>query len=152
MRRIEVNDSQRHVPRMKRRMAEAARRVLEAEGVQSYDLSLAAVEDRTISRLNQRFLDHRGTTDVLSFRLSEEGDTTLRGEVVVNGQQAARAAAACGVNPRGELLLYVVHGCLHLIGYDDGTAGAARRMHTRENELLAALGHPDGYGPLGEGL
>jgi probable rRNA maturation factor len=60
--------------------------------------------------------------------------------VVVNGQRAADVAGQFGWKPADELLLYIVHGVLHLCGYDDHSESASRRMRIREKEVLARWG------------
>ena len=83
-------------------------------------ISVAVVDDDAISELNGEFLGHQGPTDVLSFVL-EQGEDFLDGEVVVSAETAQRAAAEFGWSAAEELLLYVIHGALHLAGYDDAT-------------------------------
>ena len=84
-------------------------------------------------------------TDVLSFDLSEcTRRGCVDGEIVVSAETAARRAEGNEHTPAAELLLYIVHGCLHLAGHDDRTPAGNARMHAVENEILTALG----YGPV----
>ena len=100
-------------------------------------ISVAVVDDATIARLNEQFLQHEGPTDVLSFVL-EQAEGRLEGEVVVSAETARRGPVSGG---RGEeLLLYVIHGMLHLAGYDDATPAEKGVMRRREAEVLARLG------------
>jgi probable rRNA maturation factor len=117
------------------RLRRAVRAALAGASLSRAHISLALVDDRTIARLNRRFLGHRGPTDVLSFLL-DEGPGRLEGEVVVSGETARRQAARYGQTPEDELLLYVVHGVLHLAGYDDHSAPGRRRMTARQEEIL----------------
>ncbi len=103
------------------------------------ELSVALVGDEEMTALNGRFLGRAEVTDVLAFPYSAEGEP-LAGEVVVNAELAAREAAGRGHGAREELLLYLVHGLLHLLGYDDHSAPDRRRMRRREAEVLAAAG------------
>ena len=64
----------------------------------------------------------------------------LEGEVVVDAQTALRSAPRYGWPPHDELLLYVVHGTLHLVGYDDADHGLRAEMEERESEILKKLG------------
>lgn len=109
-------------------------------------LSLAVVDDATMRRINR---DHHATdaaTDVLAFPLrSLDADEPARpgefdAEVVVSLDTALREAEARGLDAGAELLLYVTHGVLHLLGYDDHDEDEARRMHERTLDLLDALG------------
>ncbi len=119
--------------------------ILEREGVVDASISIAIVDDSTIHALNRQFLSHDYATDVLSFLLSEPGET-LEGEVVISVDTATRQAARFGWQTKEELLLYLVHGLLHLVGYDDTTAAKREVMRGKERDYLTALGHAPRYG------
>ena len=102
----------------------STRAVLSAAGLKEAEVSLAIVDDRTIQQLNRQYLDHDEPTDVLSFLLEREVGR-LEGEIVVSRDTAASSAPAYGWTPADELLLYVIHGALHLVGFDDTTPDAA---------------------------
>ena len=121
----------------------AAKAVLEGEGVRSAKIGLAFVDNSHIHRLNKQFLNHDEPTDVLTFPYSAPNAKTLEGEVVIGYEIAAEYAADRGHTTNRELLLYVIHGCLHLCGYDDTTTKAARQMRIKEREYLIKLGIPD---------
>jgi probable rRNA maturation factor len=104
-------------------------------------LSLAVVSDATMRRVNREFHDCDEPTDVLAFALGAGGRDGFDAEVIVSLDTARREAEAHGVEPAAELLLYVVHGVLHLMGHDDHALADARRMHARALSILAALGH-----------
>src|SRR5881398_2648628 len=100
----------------------AAVAVLEGEGVREAKVTFAFVDNAHIHRLNKQFLDHDEPTDVLTFPYTDPTAKKLEGEVAI-GFEVARANAADRGHPAAaELALYVVHGCLHLCGYDDRTA------------------------------
>ena len=142
---VEINDARNRLPAPdRRRLVEIARRVLEAEGIGSAEISIAIVDDEFIHEINRRHLDHDRPTDVISFVLSDPDDDRLSGELVVSAQTAARMADRDDVEPWTELVLYVVHGLLHLCGHDDATEADAASMRRREAECLAELGlaHP----------
>ncbi|MBI2931132.1 MAG: rRNA maturation RNase YbeY [Planctomycetes bacterium] len=115
-----------------------ARAVLEGEGQFGVSLSIAFVDDRRIREINRRYLRHDYVTDVISFPLGD-GRDDLFGEVVVSTEFAAREARRRGITVGEELLRYVVHGTLHLVGYDDRTPAQKRRMWKRQEDLLGAL-------------
>ncbi|MCS7045742.1 MAG: rRNA maturation RNase YbeY [Gemmataceae bacterium] len=125
------------------RMRAVVRAVLEGEGCRAYDISLAFVDNPTIHQLNRRYLQHDAPTDVLSFPLSEPGAAKLVGELVIGAEVAQSEAAQRGHGVDVELALYVIHGLLHLCGYDDQSPAAARKMRQRERHYLAVLGLPD---------
>jgi probable rRNA maturation factor len=140
---VEVGDARSFLKDGERsRLADVARRVLEAEGVVRAEISIAIVDDPTIHEVNRRHLDHDWPTDVISFILSGPDEEPLSGELIVSAETAARMAERDGVWT--ELVLYVIHGLLHLCGHDDLTEEGAAGMRRREGELLAAEGlrHP----------
>ena len=110
-------------------------------------LSIAVLDDHQIAELNQRYLNRPEPTDCLSFNLAEETDSTVvEGEIVVSWETATREAAARNVPVQAELMLYVVHSLLHLLGYDDHDPAEAARMHALEDEILTAAGLGPVYG------
>lgn len=121
------------------RLQAAVRAVLEDSQYTSAAISVAVVDDATIHELNRRFLGHDWPTDVLSFVLDQR-DGHLEGEVVISAETAAAAAAEAGWSPADEQLLYVIHGSLHLIGWDDRSPEEAAQMRAAEKEYLQKMG------------
>jgi rRNA maturation RNase YbeY len=106
-----------------------------------HEFSLALVGDRRMAELHQQFMDIPGPTDVLTFELDHDArGRVTAGEVVVCVPYALRESRRRRVPPRNELLLYALHGMLHLCGYDDRTARDFATMHRREDEILNQLG------------
>jgi probable rRNA maturation factor len=135
-----VSNLQRKVrlsPVRLRRMAESA---LSALGRADRDVHVSVVDDPAIRRLNARYLRRRATTDVLAFDLRAPGPSRLMGEVIVCADTARRQARQAGVPVALELDLLVVHGLLHLAGWDDHEPREARLMHERAREILAGAG------------
>jgi len=98
---------------------------------------VAVVDDREMRRLHARYLGRRGPTDVLAFDLQSPASTPLLGEVIISADTARRQARQIGVSAALEMDLLLVHGLLHLVGYDDHGPRRARRMHARARELLS---------------
>ena len=109
-------------------------------------LSVAVMTDAEVRRLNRRFLGHDWATDVVSFPLSPPREAALLGALAVSRETARREAARRGHSPYHELMLYVVHGVLHLLGYDDQGVRARARMRKAEREVLERLGLPAVFG------
>ena len=86
------------------------------------------ISDRRISQLHQRFLGQTGVTDVLTFQ---------HGEIFISVETARRHARSYGNSLTGELQLYIVHGLLHLHGFDDQTKAGARRMEKLQQKILS---------------
>lgn len=140
---VSIASPQELVPLEYARLKECARTVLAGENVRETKVSLAFVDDATIAGLNKRFLDHDGPTDVITFPLSGRGAKKLEGEVVIGVEVARREAADRGHDVNTELCLYVIHGVLHLCGYDDQSPRAAAAMRQKEREYLRQLHLPD---------
>lgn len=128
---IAIADEQRRV-----RIPEALVRRLARRIVGRRSVSLAFVADAAMRRLNRRFLGHDYPTDVLAFPM---GDGGLFGEVVVSAEYADREARARSIPVEEELLRYVAHGLLHLLGYDDHSAADRRRMWARQERELRSI-------------
>ena len=135
---IEIADRQTCLPLDRPLLRRAVRGVLRTAGVRKARISVAVVDDATIARLNWQYLRHRGPADVLSFLLDESDG--LEGEVIVGAEAALRTAPEYGWPPHDELLLYVVHGTLHLVGQDDVRPALRAEMQKRETDILAGLG------------
>ena len=125
------------------RMRQAAQVVLDGENEPDAEISLAFVDNPTIHRLNQRYLQHDEPTDVLSFPLSEPGAKKLQGELVIGVEVAQAQALERGHDIQAELALYVIHGVLHLCGHDDHGEREAAAMRERERHYLRLLNLPD---------
>ena len=112
-------------------LAALARRSLLAEGLSEVELSLSFVDEVEMEDLHVRYLGEPGPTDVLSFPLDGEDERGLRvlGDVVIAPSVAARNNPE---DPGGELRLLVVHGVLHLLGYDHEEDGEKATMWARQ--------------------
>ena len=119
--------------------------VVDHFALSSATISLAIVDDDTIQELKGRYFGQCVVTDVISFNLlsvvsGEDEKEALDSEVVVNAKQAKREADEKQTDPQAELNLYVVHGLLHPLGFDDATEAQSKVMHQKEDELLEQLG------------
>ena len=112
-------------------LTSAVRLVIEDQHLAAASVSLAVVDEPAMHALNRRYLDHDFPTDVLSFVLERQADY-LEGEIIVSADAAADSAARYGWSTADEMMLYVIHGALHLAGYDDSTAEQRARMRDLE--------------------
>ena len=111
-------------------------------------ISIAIVDDSQIRKLNNQFLNKDHPTDCLSFNLSDNKKSSVKSfEIVVNGEMAVRQAHLRGHSSEAELALYITHGLLHNLGFDDSTQKQAEKMHNIEDQILQQLG----YGPVYNG-
>lgn len=103
------------------------------------EISVRIVGDREMARSHERHTDATGTTDVLTFDLTEDGEP-VHADLLVCLDEAERQARAHEHPVTHELLLYILHGCLHCMGHDDTTDEAGARMHAEEDRVLHAIG------------
>ncbi|MFA5238882.1 MAG: rRNA maturation RNase YbeY [Phycisphaerae bacterium] len=110
-------------------------------------ISIAIVSNTQIRKLNKQFLNKNRPTDCLSFDLSDNDTNSLHGkrsrtiELIVNGEMAVKKATQQGHSAEAELALYITHGLLHNLGFDDSTKKQAEKMHNTEDEILQRLGY-----------
>lgn len=121
-----------------------AERLLVLTGMPDAELSLLLADDKQIAELNSSWRRKNGPTNVLAFSLTEGPDSAMAlnmlGDIVISVETAAREAEKAGLSLHSHLQELLVHGFLHLIGYDHETSGSeAVRMHNKERELLQEL-------------
>ncbi len=133
---VEIGDIQSHVRIDRGVWIARTKRSLAALGVDRGAISIVFVDDATIREINNKQLGHDWATDVVTFPISEPGAEPLEGEIVISTQTAVAWAREENGDPDRELELYLVHGLLHLLGYDDGAEEDVARMRLRERELL----------------
>ncbi|GIU92303.1 MAG: endoribonuclease YbeY [Acidimicrobiia bacterium] len=133
-------------------LARLAELTLAEEGLLGgFEVSITLVDEAEMARLNRRYMGGDGPTDVLAFpvedlqpgRLPEphpDGPPLLLGDVVIAPDYVERQAAELGVRFSDELRLMLVHGLLHLLGYDHVTRPEAEAMEERERRILAHVG------------
>ena len=130
-----------------RRLKQDARKLLGAVGEESSTLSISLVDDREIAILNR---DHRGKdkpTDVLSFPLdpSEEAPERLLGDIVISVDTAKRQAAEYDALLQNEVNRLLIHGILHVLGYDHEEPAQRQTMEAEERRLAGVIGMPWPY-------
>lgn len=130
---IHVTNEQRRVP-----IPTSKVRRLAAQILGKRNLSVAFVTNAAIRKINRQFLKHDFATDVISFPLG----TDLVGELVISAEFAVGEASLRGIPVEEELLRYVAHGILHLLGYDDHDPADKARMWKRQERELARVLKP----------
>jgi probable rRNA maturation factor len=140
-------------------LKQISRTLLEELELETVEIGINLVGSKEITRLNETFLRHAGPTDVIAFdyrfgvppsggksagrsdragRL-KPGHQTVHGEIFICVDEAILQARRFGTTWQSEIVRYLVHGLLHLLGFDDANAGVRRRMKQAENRLLHRL-------------
>ncbi len=136
-----VESLQKKIPIDLPRVGQIARAILKHEGVRDAALSIVFVSSPKIRSLNRQYLRRDYVTDVLAFDLREvkrAGEVT--GDIAICVEAAIRNAKSYDSSLARELVLYVAHGILHLLGFDDHSPRDIRAMRKKEQEILKYLG------------
>jgi probable rRNA maturation factor len=116
---------------------------------EDFDLTVHLIGKRQMTRLNETHLQHSGSTDVITFGYSNpESTEPLSGEIFVCVDEAMTQSKRFHTTWTSELVRYIIHGLLHISGYDDLEPTARRRMKREENRLLKAIGTRFGLSKL----
>lgn len=119
------------------------RKALRAERAGTWSIDILVTDNRSIRRINKRHLSHDYATDVIAFdyRTPSRGKASAvrMGDLVVSAQMARQKARELRLPYREELARYLVHGTLHLLGYDDKRPAQYKKMHARQERILKAL-------------
>jgi len=106
------------------------------------ELNLVFTDNKKIKKINKTFLGHNFVTDVISFAYNNSSlENNISGEIIISVEMAVKLAQKLKCTIEGEIALYLVHGLLHLLGYNDKLKRDARKMHQREKELLSMYGY-----------
>ena len=140
---VEILNLQDQVKLNKKMMIKSAEGILKAMGETDSELSLLFVDDPYIKGLNLNYRNINAATDVLAFSIREgkalSGQGLLLGDVVISAETAKREAGKRRVPVKEEMLLYMTHGILHLLGYDDKGPCGRKRMELKQRELLRLM-------------
>ncbi len=145
--KVSVLNRQDRVPVDRRKIGAAARRILKTLGYEGYELTVVLVDDREITRLNRQYFRRNRPTNVISFPLMDDSPVSfpsrLVGDVVISAETARRDAGEVGKKAEDEILFLMIHGILHLAGYDhEGSVAERRKMEAKEKELFEGLNRP----------
>lgn len=114
-----------------------AETMLTNENIEQYDLNIIFVDAAYIQQLNITYLNRDWETDVIAFPLGDYEDAIVEGEIYICTEKAKQQAKRYHVSYRNELLRLVIHGVLHLIGYDDLTDNDRKKMRKTEDQYLS---------------
>jgi len=139
--RISIQNRQKRILLNLRKVRRATQRILTELGLLDAELSLLLVDDKRIQDLNRRYLNRDKPTNVLAFPMREGEFSTLHphllGDLVISVETAKRQSNRFGLDEMEMVILLIVHGVLHLIGYEhEGTKKGAREMTLKQKELF----------------
>jgi len=139
--KIWIRNRQKHIPLDLRKIRRAAQRLLTELGLLEAELSLLFVNDLQIQALNRRYLRRNKPTNVLAFPMRKGEFPTLHphllGDLVISVESAKRQSNRFGLDDMEMVILLMVHGILHLIGYEhEGTQKGAREMTLKQKKLF----------------
>ncbi|MBD3264714.1 MAG: rRNA maturation RNase YbeY [Candidatus Omnitrophica bacterium] len=137
---IEVIDTQNIKKINRAELVKQLNKVFKYLDIAPGSISFCLCDNDSIRELNRKYLFKDRPTDVIAFPLESANETAYLGEVVVSVEEAVRRGAEFKQSWQKELLLYLVHGILHLKGYNDTTAEAKRIMDARQKEVLGIFG------------
>jgi probable rRNA maturation factor len=137
---IAISNRQRARKLNVRLMEEIATAALVELKITETQFEIVLVGTKESAAINEKYLGHEGPTDVITFDYSEKrAEGQLHGEIFVCVPEADKQAKEFGTSWQSELVRYVVHGALHLTGYDDLEPAARKKMKREEERLLAVL-------------
>jgi len=140
---ISVRNLQRKIKVDLSLLKEVTGRTLRDLGYESAECGILLVSDRRIAELNRTFRKVAAPTDVLAFSMQEgqrvQGSPNLLGDVVISAERALSQAMDRGHSLERELSFLLVHGLLHLLGWDDTTKADRRRMLQAQEKILKKI-------------
>ena len=131
---ITIRNLQKKIPIHPLRIKKSILKALKKEGVSKGEITVSFVNDKAISRLNSRYLKENKPTDVLSFDLAANSkEKIIVGDIIVSADTARSNSRIYKTSLNYELNLYALHGCLHLLGYDDNNPENRKIMRKKES-------------------
>ncbi len=136
---ITVHNFQKNIPIKKQNIEHIVRLTLDRLNLELQGcVAVCVLDDAGIERLNKEFHHTSGPTDVLAFGTIENG-SVVHADIAVSAETARYNAREYGTTPLRELALYVIHGLLHIAGYDDHRPTDRKKMRRKEREILCKV-------------
>lgn len=141
--KITIKNLQKKIPINPKNIKKAFLAVLSQEGIRkSGEITVCFVKDRKIKELNLRYLGENNPTDVIAFDVTEknkESKQDILADIVISTDRVVANARIFNTTASYELYLYVIHGMLHLLGYNDRTARQRKVMASKASRIMSAL-------------
>jgi len=139
--KVAIKNLQKRIPINPKRIIKTVLKILSLEGIKkSGEITICFVNDRRIKELNLKYLGKNNPTDVIAFDIAgPNSQNKIFADIVISTDRAIDNAGAFHTTPLFELYLYVIHGVLHILGYDDKTKKDRLIMRQKEESLLKIL-------------
>ncbi|MDO8488644.1 MAG: rRNA maturation RNase YbeY [Candidatus Omnitrophota bacterium] len=136
--KITLQNLQKHLPIRAEKIKKLILKVLKGEGVKKSGwINICFVDNPQIKKFNAKFLKTKSSTDVLAFNLNEKKKKNIvLADIMISTQAALKQAVNYKTTPDYELSLYVVHGILHILGFDDHTREQIKLMRKKESQYV----------------
>jgi probable rRNA maturation factor len=135
--KITINNLQNKLPIPETYIKNLIRRIIRGEKFKKpCSVNICFTDNNLIKKLNTRFLNTRGATDVLAFNLSGKTSPVLLADIAISTESAISNSRSFKTSPGKELLLYVAHGILHILGFNDHTNAQTQLMRKKEKEYV----------------
>ena len=136
---ITIINLQTRIPLRLTRIKKNAQKALQYLGISAADLSIVFVSAQKMKRLNTRHLRHSYETDILTFNYAQADSDFLMAEIIICPSVARIQAKQYGVPLEKEIMLYVVHGILHVMGFDDHSVKDIKKIRSKEARVMEHL-------------
>ena len=118
-------------------VGDITKRVLESMNVEDSEITFIFSSDNLLTSLKKKFFDKDNLTDIIAFRLNNYNEKFIEGEVYISLQRVKENSSQFNQPYQKEISRLVIHGCLHLMGYDDKTSSGKKNMTMLENRYLS---------------
>ena len=132
--RVDIKDMQKKIKVDRKFIRRVVRETLKREA-KGGEVSIVLTDNEYIRELNRKYRSVDRATDVLAFPMDEE----ILGDIVISVEKAKEQALVYRESLKNEVGRLVIHGILHLIGYDDSSRASLKKMHAREEEILKEI-------------
>ena len=142
--KIWIRNQQKRIPLDQRKIRRVAQKILAELALPDAELSILLVDDVKIQELNRRYLQRDKPTNILAFPMRKGEFPTLHphllGDLAISVETAYRQSNRFGLDPMGMITLLLIHGILHLLGYEhEGTRKGSREMAIKQKVLLRCV-------------
>jgi probable rRNA maturation factor len=137
--KIEIINQQKVKRVNKKKLESHVKKIFALLDIRSAKIVILLCDNKFIKELNKKFFKKNSVTDVISFPLEDDLEPGYLGDVIVSVEEAVKLSKKYGNKWEKELVLYIIHGILHLTGFDDQTKKQRERMEKKQQEILEKI-------------